>query len=521
MSFVRGLFRLVFKLMLYAAVLALLMMIVWTIREIGAVYNQGRSVSDFDERRPFYAATATALAVEGGNLRLQSQPRTMLMQQIFVTNTPHAAPLTPAAQPAATEHKPIDLPDLLIPPHPAPGLVLEGTAVPTRVPVIPREYPLVNIMLLGGDDELADNSFVHTDTMIIVSLNLETGTVAMMSLPRDLFVYIPSGVMGRLNVAFGIGESIGWNPGGGFGLLRQTLFYNFGINVHYYARVNFSGFESLIDSLGGLDIAVDCAYQDYYPVDDFDPEAPAQDNYELRTLDVGYYTFNGFDALWYARMRRLADDFDRGRRQQQLLRAMWRKARSADLLPSLPSLWDELTQIVETDLPLDVMLSLLPYLINLDTDSIQNFTMIRLYHTTPWQPPNDAFVQLPQYQPISMLLRDFYTPPASSQLALTGPSIAVYNGSGQANWDRVASERLRWEGYNAIALGEVGGLESSQLVDYVASDKGSIVPDLIRNLNMSLAQVQTQPNPNREYDYEVTVGHDYSACTFGVLPIDD
>lgn len=268
-------------------------------------------------------------------------------------------------------------------------------------------------------------------------------------------------------------------------------------------------------------MAVDCAYRDYYPVDDFDPEAPAQDNYELRTLDVGYYTFSGFDALWYARMRRLADDFDRGRRQQQLLRAMWRKARSVDLLPSLPSLWDELTQIVETNLPLDVMLSLLPYLINLDTDNIQNFTMIRSYHTTPWQPPNDAFVQLPQYHPISMLLRDFYTPPASSQLALTGPSIAVYNGSGQANWDRVASERLRWEGYNAIALGEVGGLESSQLVDHVASDKGSIVPDLIRALNMSLAQVQTQPNPKREYDYEITVGHDYSACTFGVLPIDD
>ena len=72
--------------------------------------------------------------------------------------------------------------------------------------------------------------------------------------------------MGRLNIAYGIGENIGWQPGGGFGLLRQTLFYNFGINVHYHARVNFSGFEAVIDRLGGIDIAVDCDYRDLYPL---------------------------------------------------------------------------------------------------------------------------------------------------------------------------------------------------------------------------------------------------------------
>ena len=71
----------------------------------------------------------------------------------------------------------------------------------------------------------------------------------MLSLPRDLLVYIPSGRMGRLNTAYGIGENLSWDPGGGFGLLRQTLFYNFGINVHYHARVNFSGFEAVIDRL--------------------------------------------------------------------------------------------------------------------------------------------------------------------------------------------------------------------------------------------------------------------------------
>ena len=121
-------------------------------------------------------------------------------------------------------------------------------------------------MLLGSDEQASDDSFIRTDTMIVVSLNVETGTVSMLNLRADLFVYIPHGNMGRLNTAFGLGEKLNWEPGGGFGLLRQTIFYNFGINVHYYARVDFSGFEAIIDRLGGVDIAVDCAYRDHYPV---------------------------------------------------------------------------------------------------------------------------------------------------------------------------------------------------------------------------------------------------------------
>lgn len=523
MRFVFSLLRLIFKLLLYAILLILLLMIGWTVLEIGTVYyQQQQSVSTMEARQPSYAATATALAHSDSKLRLERQPQTLLLQQTFATNTPHPTLPALASPEAPKEREPVDLPTLLMPPNPAPGLVLEGTAVPTRVPAIPRDYELVNIALLGGDGELGGNSFARTDTMIIVSLNIETGTVAMLSLPRDLFVYIPNGIMGRLNTAFGIGENIDWSPDGGFGLLRQTLFYNFGINIHYYASVNFSGFKSIIDHLGGVDIAVDCAYRDYYPVEDFDPEASSEENYEMRILDVGYYTFDGVDALWYARTRRYTDDFDRGRRQQQLLRGMWRKARTSGSLASLPALWAELTEIVDTNLPFDAMLGLLPHFINFDLGSLDNFTLKRTYHTTPWQTLDGDYVQLPQYEPIARLLRDFYTPPTLNQLALTGPSIAVYNGSGQANWDRVASERLRWDGYNAIALGGLDDnavWDTSQLVDYVASDKGSIVPDISRALNMSPAQVQIQPNPDREYDYEVILGRDYDSCTFGVLPI--
>ena len=98
--------------------------------------------------------------------------------------------------------------------------------------------------------------------MIIVSINRDTGTVNTLSLPRDLYVYVPQLGMRRLNVAFGWGEAVGWTAGG-FGLLRDTLIYNLGINVHYYAKVNITELESVIDLIGGVDVAVDCNYQDY------------------------------------------------------------------------------------------------------------------------------------------------------------------------------------------------------------------------------------------------------------------
>jgi LCP family protein required for cell wall assembly len=525
--------RFLFRVVLYVVPVVLLLMIGWTaIQAIGSYSSQQTRRQVLQDRQDDYMLTATAMTSDDS----ASAQRVQLVQQVFATNTPDASaveddpepsitpipPQPPATVDAPAESTPFELPEFYFPREPEAGLVLEGTAVPTQVPTVPREYELVNIVLLGADEELTTDSFLRTDTMIVVSINTETGSVAMLSLPRDMFVYIPSGIMGRLNLAYGIGENIGWQPSGGFGLLRETIFYNFGINVHYYARVNFSQFETIIDTLGGVDIGVDCAYQDYYPVDDFDINKPVEENYYLRTLDIGYYTFNGFDALWYARTRKISDDFDRGRRQQQLLRAIWRKARDNGLITNLPSLWGDLTDVVETNIPFDTMLGLLPYAVNLDISNIENFNLVRTYHTTPWQPPSGDYVQLPVYEPIATMMRDFYTPPTENQLSLTGPSIAVYNASGNENWDMVASERLRWEGLNAVALGESesGVLASSHVIDQLASDKGSIIPSINDALNLSLAQVEVQPNPNREYDYQVFIGQDYSSCTFGVLPIE-
>lgn len=500
------------RLILFGALLALLLALAWTTLQIASVTDDSAAPAQTAEaRRASYRATATAIRADDNEASLKYNPGIVLMQENVSQGTPASA----AVEETTAAPDDFHLPKLLIPRDPEEGKWLSRMKAPRRVMPVIRRHRLVNIMLLGSDEELTEDNFIRTDTMIVVSLNVETGTVSMMSLPRDLFVYIPHGQMGRLNTAFGIGENLSWNPGRGFGLLRQTLFYNLGINVHYYARVNFSGFEAIIDRLGGVDIAVDCAYRDLYPT--------GTGEYRWRTLPVGLHTFYGFDALWYARTRKYTDDFDRGRRQQLLLRAMWRKARGEGLVATIPRLWSEMTDVVETDLPFEMLLRLLPHLLTLDLADVENVTFKKKYHTTEWITPSGSEVLLPNEVTVAALMQDFYTPPSPYQVSIAGPSIGVYNASGQANWDIVASERLRWDGYNAVALGQSDGGEvrvSSQLIDHVATEKGSLAPRILRALNMTEEQAEQNALAARGYDYVVKIGRDYESCTYGVLPLD-
>lgn len=439
------------------------------------------------------------------------------------SNTPTPTPtFTPTPTPLADVGP---LPTPLLPRSVEPGTTVNGYEVPTAVPLLDRQHELVNVMLLGTDGQLTSDGSMRTDTMIIVSINVDTGTVNMLSLPRDLYVYIPTerGAMARLNTTYGIGENIGWT-GGGMGLLRQTIFYNFGINIHYHALVNFDGFKEIINTLGGVNIAVDCAYEDYELVGAELPEGARQTSEEgLRVVDVGYYEMNGAQALWYARTRRNSSDFDRGRRQQQLLRAIWNKARSTVNLNNVTELWNETNDAIQTDMKLEDVIGLLPLALNLDVSRIESFTMIRTYHTDPFTTSDGSNVQVPVYENLRQLLEDFYRPPSESQLEQLGAEVAVYNGTSNPDWDRVAAERLRWEGFQGYAAGEADEqVEETALVDLSGQRKGSSLQEIAEVLNVDADNVRVEPNPDREADYKVILGENYNSCNVdGVIEVSE
>ncbi|MDO8616985.1 MAG: LCP family protein [Dehalococcoidia bacterium] len=210
----------------------------------------------------------------------------------------------------------------------------------------------INILFLGLDRRVDDpvNTPSRTDSVVVFTLDPYTDTGGAFSIPRDTLVKIPTVDGGyiedRVNVAYEYGDT--WNyPGGGPRLAMDTIERNFGIPIDHYVVLDFINFISLIDRLGGVDIAVpeyayDPAYTDCnycgvdYPVE-FEP---------------GPEHMDGQRALEYARIRKSDNDFKRIERQQLVMKAVARKASDLGvLLGSNPlKLYGDYKDAVRTDI---------------------------------------------------------------------------------------------------------------------------------------------------------------------------
>jgi LCP family protein required for cell wall assembly len=455
------------------------------------------------------------------------------------TNTPRATLVLPNTAPTATEtltpsptpvpsDTPTDIPTepaflptptLYYPPDYTPRQP-QPTAIPTAMPrwrsldENGQPYNLLNVLLLGNDGEVEPGQPFHTDTMIVVSINRDTKTVSMISLPRDLYVYIPNWGMARLNLAWGYGESIGWTDGG-WGMIRQTILYNFGIETHYYAMVDFDGFQKIIDGLGGVTVAVDCPIQDQICTANCTDGIAGNETYELYTLPVGVYNMDGEQALWYARSRKNTIDFDRGRRQQQILRAIWAKAKETGLIPQFPSLYSQITQVVQTNMPLDAILPLVPMALSVQPNDIENHFFRKGIETVAWSPDNVQNVQLPSPDGgMNRLIENFLLPPTQNRLRLENARIQVYNGTPNESWDLVAADRLVWEGFAPQAMGQADQTTyaDSVIYDYTGTSKGSSLNQLVSLLNVKPENIKVEPDPNRTVDFKIILGASYNSC---------
>jgi len=184
----------------------------------------------------------------------------------------------------------------------------------------------INILLLGIGGEGHDGGYL-SDTNIILSVKPSTNEVAMISVPRDLSANIKGYGWMKINFAHAYGEMN--NPGQGGEFALQTFQDTLGIKIPYYATVDFTAFQEIIDALGGVDIDVPRTFTDYsYPDNNY--------GYQTVTFTQGKETMNGARALIYARSRHgnngEGSDFARARRQQIVIAAVKNKLMSAGTL---------------------------------------------------------------------------------------------------------------------------------------------------------------------------------------------
>ncbi len=393
------------------------------------------------------------------------------------------------------------------------------TAVPSPVPHIKFEDDVKNILLIGSDQADANGGY-RSDTLIVVSVDKTANTVTMLSIPRDLFVFIPKSrlQMGRVNSVINVAKNA---PGGPIPLLEQTILYNLGIPIHYYARVDFDSFKAIVDTLGGVDIPVTCTFQDHRLKDpSLDPQL--DDSWALFTLNAGWQHMDGDTALWYARSRQKTGggDFDRARRQQEVLRAIYHTARAQNLLPQVPALYQQFQSTVETDMTLGDVLQFMSLALSLNDLNVRSYKISPPY-VTGWTTPNDsASVQLPVPDEFYKYVQRVMSAGSTNHAAQTPYSVEIWNGTTWKDAGDLAAYRLGLEGL-VVTQGQPDRTDyaTTTLIDYTTSPKGSPIAELKKILHLKDVNVIAQPDPNSPVKFRVILGADYDPCTYPVSPL--
>ena len=191
----------------------------------------------------------------------------------------------------------------------APATEPAQTTLPPETTMPEYEARRLNFLLVGRDLH-GEGENGRSDSMILCSVDTGSGTVVMTSFLRDIYLPIPGYGSNRLNAAYS------W---GGAELLSKTLEQNFGVTVDVTLEIDFEGFSSLIDLLGGVDITLTAE------------EAGHMNSGHGWSLTEGSNHLTGEQALSYSRIRKLDSDFGRTERQRNVLTALLRKYRSASL----------------------------------------------------------------------------------------------------------------------------------------------------------------------------------------------
>lgn len=182
-----------------------------------------------------------------------------------------------------------------------PTLHPDDVTTPTEKEIEMLSNPnVINIMLVGQDRRPGEGR-QRSDSMILCSFNTEKKTFSMISFLRDTYVTIPGFKPNKINAAYAYG---------GMKTLTETLATNFGVKLDGCVEVDFSGFQTIIDMLGGVDITLT------------EKEANHLNEVYGFSLGAGLQHLNGEQALWYSRIRKIDSDSQRTARQRKVITAL-------------------------------------------------------------------------------------------------------------------------------------------------------------------------------------------------------
>jgi LCP family protein required for cell wall assembly len=265
-----------------------------------------------------------------------------------------------------------------ITPTGAPPPAVNLTAEPS-LEKLPRQ---INLLLLGSDRRPNEAGF-RTDTILLLTINSDLGSVNVTSFPRDLWVNLPNWGDNRINTAFTYG---------GYRMLKDTFQHDFGITVDYFALIDFGAFKHIVDQLGGLNVNVAESVSDYR-------------NGYWETIKPGMQKMDADTVLWYVRTRKTTNDIKRNQRQREVLTALLEKFISIDAIRRAPEFFDLYNNTVKTDLDMVTMLKWLPFAAKIAETRNIHYYAITYNQVYDWVTPEGAMVLVPKQAALMKVIR--------------------------------------------------------------------------------------------------------------------
>jgi LCP family protein required for cell wall assembly len=252
---------------------------------------------------------------------------------------------------------------------------------------LPDDVDTLSVLLLGYGGPGHQGGYL-TDTLQVVQIDFSRNQVALISIPRDLFVRLPNGRSAKINAAFTLGDDPERPVKSGGLVAKRMVEQVIGLPIDHFVAVDFVGFERTIGGwLGGIEVEVQETLDDqWYPVRGLEQESCGKSDEEIAALTArlsgfelerqfpcryehivftpGKHAMQGGDALKYVRSRHgsAGGDFSRSRRQHEVLAAIRSKVFSLNALDSAPEFFAQAQEEVVTDIELTDVEKLAPLL---------------------------------------------------------------------------------------------------------------------------------------------------------------
>ena len=360
-----------------------------------------------------------------------------------------------------------------------------------------------------GFQECDNNSASRTDSMMLLSIDPVSKSAGLLSIPRDLWVYIPGYDYYKINTAYFLGEA-NKLPEGGPGLAMDTVEQVLGVPVQYYALVDFNAFVRIIDELGGVKIRPTERIK-------IDPLGPNNSFY----LDPGVYVVDGATALAYARNRYTeGGDFDRANRQQEVLLSVRERVLQFNMLPTLvtkaPTLYNEVQKGVRTNLTLQQIVQLALLSQQIPKENIKRGVIGPPNYVTFSTSPDGQAIEIPVTDQIRLLRDEIFASgsavgPAAVSTDLNElvkqekAKVIVKNGTSTEGLASRTANYLRGEGIDVVGESNADQVTSAcTIIDYTG--KPYTIQYLANLCKTENSRVLNRYDPTSQVDVEFVVG---------------